>query len=540
MDTTPTISQQVAAADTLEEAVRSLSRECAFPVPVDAVTVRQTHISSVFLGGELVYKVKKPVKLPFLDFSTVEQRRFFCHEEVRINRPWAPDVYLGVVPVTREANGLKFEGSGPVVDWAVKMLRLPESANLRSRLRLGLLEPGDLVRSAQRIAAIHRQACCCVGDQAIEAEAEFRRKLRENWEFARGLKPHVIEPLVLQRLETLSDEWLLRHGETLRRRAGEGHIRDLHGDLRLEHVFLFPDRSPPHDIVILDGIEFDPALRRIDVVADIAFLAMELSFAGRRDLSRDFADVYFSETNDATGRDLLPLFTAYRSAVRAKVAAILGSEPEIPHPDCDEALARSRAHWLWALSELEQPDRRPGLVLVSGLPGTGKTTLAKSLVDAVHFDEVLRSDVIRKELAGQSPTAPGSAELYTPDSTERTYDECWCRTRKRLLSGHRVIVDATFQRESFRRRFLQLALDCGVRAVWLECQAPAEIVQRRLAERHGDASDADWSVYQRLRDRWEPASELSVRFYRTLDAGGVSECAVAAACSVLRSEGLCA
>lgn len=519
---------------TPEAAVRSLSRECAFPVPVDVVSVRQTHISTVFLGGELVYKVKKPVKLPFLDFSTIEQRHFFCHEEVRINRPWAPDVYLGVVPVTRAANGLRFEGSGPVVDWAVKMRRLPESANLRSRLQHGLLEQRDLVRAAQRIAAIHRQACCCVGDQATQAEAEFRRRLRENWEFARDLKPYVIEPQVRQRLQTLSDEWLQCHDETLRRRANDGRVRDLHGDLRLEHIFLFPDRSPPNDIVILDGIEFDVGLRRIDVVADVAFSVMELSFVGRRDLAQVFADVYFSETHDDDGRGLLPLFAAYRSAVRAKVAAILGAEPEIPHPDRDEALARSRAHWLWSLSELEHPDRRPALVLVSGLPGTGKSTLAKSLADVAHFDEVLRTDVVRKELIGKST----AADLYSADRTERTYDECWCRARKRLLSGGRVLVDATFQRESFRHRFLQLALDCGVRAVWLECTAPAEVIRQRLLARHGDASDADWSVYQLVRANWEDASEFSARYYTVIEAGGPAASALDAAREVLRSQGL--
>ena len=534
MDSLSTKNATRSGSPTPEEAVRSLSRECAFPVPVDVVRVRQTHISTVFLGGELVFKVKKPVKLPFLDFSTVEQRHFFCHEEVRINRPWAPDVYLGVVPVTREADGLRFEGSGPVVDWAVKMRRLPESANLRSRLQHGLLDPRDLVRAAQRIAAIHRQACCCIGEQATQAEAEFRRQLRGNWEFARDLKPHVVDPQVLRRLETLSEEWLQRHDDTLRRRASDGHVRDLHGDLRLEHIFLFPDRAPPNDIVILDGIEFDAGLRRIDVLADIAFSVMELSFAGRHDLARDFAEVYFSETRD-DGRSLLPLFAAYRSAVRAKVAAILGGEPEIPHPDRDEALARSRAHWLWSLSELECPDRRPALVLVSGLPGTGKSTLAKSLADVAHFDEVLRTDVVRKDLASQSAA---SADLYSADRTERTYDECWCRARKRLLTGGRVLVDATFQRESFRHRFLQMALDCGVRAVWLECHAPADVVQQRLLSRHGDPSDADWSVYQLVREHWEHATEFSERFHSTIEAGGFAASALDAARQVLRVKGL--
>lgn len=538
MTSPQTVLMQPSPEFSLEETVRSLSRECAFPVPVDVVAVRQTHISAVFLGGELVYKVKKPVKLPFLDFTTIEQRHFFCHEEVRINRPWAPDVYLGVVPVTRDANGLRFEGSGRVVDWAVKMRRLPESANLRSRLQHGLLQPRDLVRAAQRIAAIHRQACCFVGEQATAAEMEFRRRLRENWEFARGLKPHVIEPHVLQRLEALSEEWLQLHDETLRRRASEGHVRDLHGDLRLEHVFLFPDRAPPNDIVILDGIEFDLGLRRIDVVADIAFLVMELAFAGRRDLARDFADVYFSETKDDTGRALLPMFAAYRSAVRAKVAAILGSELEIPHPDRDEALARSRAHWLWCLSELEQPNRRPALVLVSGLPGTGKSTLARGLADAAHFNEVLRTDVVRKELAAKSVAPAETTDLYSADSTERTYDECWCQARKRLLAGGRVIVDATFQRESFRRRFLQLALDCGARAVWLECHASGDVVQQRLLSRHGDPSDADWSVYQLIREHWEQASEFSERFHATIEAGGLATSALDAARQVLIAKGL--
>lgn len=188
-------------------------------MPVDDITVRQTHISVVFLGADLVYKVKKQVKLPFLDFSTVELRHHFCEEEVRINRPWAPDVDLGVVPITRDADGLRFEGTGPVIDWAVKMRRLPESATLWSRLQDGVLELCDLERVARRIAATHQRASRVIADQACAANAEFRRCWSENWEFAQTLNSEIIEPQVLARLQTLSDEWIQRYEETLIQRA---------------------------------------------------------------------------------------------------------------------------------------------------------------------------------------------------------------------------------------------------------------------------------------------------------------------------------
>ena len=520
-----------------DDIVQALSRQCAFPVPVNAVTVRQTHISAVFLGDDLVYKVKKPVKLAFLDFSTVELRHHFCEEEVRINQLWAPDVYLGVVPITRDANGARFEGSGPVVDWAVKMRRLPESATLSSRLQNGQLELRDVNRVARRIAAIHRHASLMVTDQAIEANSEFRRQLAENWEFARNQNANIIEPKVLQRLQTLSNEWFRRLEDTLVQRAVDGKIRDVHGDLRLEHVFLFPDRVFPSDIVILDGIEFNESLRRIDVVADIAFLVMELSFIGRRDLARVFAEVYFSETNDVGGWDVLPLFAVYRSAVRAKVAAILGAESEISLPDREKAIARSRSHWLWCLSELEKPDRRPALVLVSGLPGTGKSTLSRMLSDTAHF-EVLRSDVIRKEIFATAGATGDSAAMYSANKTQQVYDECLARARSRLLAGGRVIVDATFQREANRQAFLQLAIDCGVRAIWLECRAPSIVIQQRLAARHGDASDADWSVYELVRKQWEGASDFTGRFLVTIESEEGTESVLESASGALQLHGL--
>lgn len=519
-----------------EDKLKSLSRTEAFPMAVESVELRQTHISEVFLGGSVVYKVKKPVKLPFLDFSTVRLRHHFCTEEVRINSPWAPGVYLGVVPVTFENNEYQFEGNGEVVDWAVKMNRLPESATLRSRLNRGELEPAHLECVAQRISAIHRRSTQVPGDEARDAVRTFQAQLNDNWQFAEQLPEHIINRGVLERIRSGSESLLSHFDKLLTMRAEQGRIREVHGDLRLEHVFYFPQSPPPSDIVILDGIEFDPGLRRIDIVADVAFLTMELSFLGRYDLADVFAEAYFAASDDSAGRILLPLYAAYRSAVRAKVAAIVGSEPEISEIDRTKGLARSRAHWLWCLSELETPGTRPALILISGLPGTGKSTLSRSLAERAAF-EVIRSDVVRKEIL-TAEVSEQTGSLYTPERTQLIYDECLERARGMLLRGKRVIVDATFQRDQDRRSFLQMAIDSGTRAVWLECAATPEVTRQRIEARQGDASDADWAVYQLVCSRWQTSSEMTARYHEQVDTTLSGTGSTEAACMILRRRGL--
>jgi aminoglycoside phosphotransferase family enzyme/predicted kinase len=520
--------------------IASLSSPGAYPHPVGQVEVHQTHISVVFLAGPYAYKVKKPVDLGFLGFSSLEKRRLFCEEEVRLNRRLAPAVYRGVVPVTRDGEGVRLGGHGEVVEWAVQMTRLPESATLRERLKCGAAGVPFVEGLARRIARFHAAA---ETDARIASFGRFEvvaANARENFAQSAPQVGATVSAAVFDRLRTLTEAELGRLAPLIDARARRGVPRDTHGDLHLDHVYHFPERKPPDDLVIVDCIEFNERFRYADPVADMAFLVMDLLFHGRRDLARAFAAAYFREAGDEEGRALLPFYTAYRAVVRAKVEGFELAEAEIDAAERRTALTRARAHWLLALGALEGPRRRPCLVLVGGLPGTGKSTLARGLAEQADF-VVVRSDVVRKELADVAAgrrAAASSREIYSPEWTERTYAECLRRAEEALFEGRRVLVDATFREERQRRAFLDAAGRWAVPGLLLLCQAAPDVVRERLEGRRGNASDADWAVYLRSAASWEEPGPATREAMRAVPTDGGREQVVAAALDALRGEGL--
>jgi aminoglycoside phosphotransferase family enzyme/predicted kinase len=524
----------------LPQLIAALSDPVAYPYPVETVQVRQTHISAVFLAGPYAYKVKKPVNPGFLDFSTLERRRHFCEEEVRLNRRLAPHIYLGVAPVVRSGAGVRFEGEGDVVEWAVKMQRLPEAATLLERLRRGEVGVALVETLAERVAAFHRRADT---NARISAFGRFEAVARLVRDVFRRAAPQVgttVSRAVFDRVAARAEEVLAGLQPLIEARAARGVPRDCHGDLHLDHVYSFPDRRPPDDLVIIDCIEFNESFRFSDPVADMAFPAMDLAFHGRRDLARAFADAYVRAAGDEEGRALLPLYTAYRAAVRGTVEGLLLAESEVPEAERAAALTRARAHWLLALAELEAPPRRPCLVLVGGLPGTGKSSLARELAARAGF-QTIRSDEVRKELAGRpaaGPAPPVHESLYTEAWNERTYAECRRRAEQLLLEGNRVLVDATFRQERYRRSFLETAVRWGVPGAMLLCRAEPETVRRRLERRKGDISDADWSVYLQLAGTWEELAEPARMDLQEISTEGSPEQARGRALEALRHWGL--
>jgi aminoglycoside phosphotransferase family enzyme/predicted kinase len=502
----------------LSRLIESLSRPEAYPHPFEDFQLHHTHISVVFLVDQFAYKIKKPVDLDFLDFTTLEKRLHFCEEEVRLNRRMASSVYLGVAPVTAENGGLRMGGDGEAVEYAVKMRRLPPGATFLARLERGELASAHVEELARRLAAFHTAIPPCPTASHYGSFEVVAGNARENLEQSR---PHIGETIsrpVFERLSEMLEKRLAELRPLIEARAAADVPRDTHGDLHLDHVYLFPEREPPSDLLVIDCIEFNERFRYADPVADAAFLAMDLVFRLRSDLALEFAEGYLETAGDVEGRRLMPFYIAYRAAVRAKVEGMITEEGEVPEADRAAAVERSRAYWLLALAQLEEPARRPCLLLMGGLPGTGKTTIADAVAERGGFT-VLSADRTRKELAGLDPRASAAAAfgqgIYTPEWNRKTYSELLRRADQGLFRGERILVDASFGRQANREEFFEAADRLGVPAYLFLCEVSAETVIKRLGRRAPGStpSDADSEIFLGAAQAWE---ELPRRMSRRL------------------------
>ncbi len=523
----------------LLQLIEQLSVPSAYPHAVASVDVVQTHISVVFLAGSFVYKVKKPVQLGFLDFSTLERRRHFCDEELRLNRRLAADVYLDVVPVVNTSQGLRFEAEGDAVEWAVKMRRLPQDATLQARLARGEVSSEFLRLLASKLAAFHASAARSEHITTFARFPEVMRNTRENFAEAEFQIGTTVSQPVFDRLSALTEKSVEQNRSLID--AAPARIFPATPTATCDWItFMSFLTRPPDDLIIVDCIEFNERFRFADPVSDMAFLVMDLAFHGRRDLAHQFADAYFRAAGDEAGRNLLPFYASYRSAVRAKVHGLTLREPELSETQRDRSRTRARAHWLLALVELEVSQRRPALILIAGLPGAGKSTLARKLAECANL-ELVRSDTVRKELAESGDRVDNPAfesGIYSPEWTARTYAECLRRADALLFQGKRVIVDANFRLEPQREQFLESATRQGVPSAFLLCEASEASIRARLQSRAADASDADWSIYQQAAEQWQEPGELTRKHLCRISTDGGLDSAAQQALDSLRRLGL--
>ena len=477
-----------AVTDEQAEVVRFLSDPASYPDRPSAVERIDTHGAMVFLAGDRAWKIKRAVRFPYMDLSTLEKRRAVCAREVEINRTWAPEIYVGCVPITREADGrLALNGVGEVIEWAVEMRRFPQSDVLGSiAAKEGINR--ELARSlADMVVDSHTKAQRIPVSDGAERFANLAASISANLEgVAKIVGP---EEASLFRRRTKAAH--ARAAEVLSERARQGFVRRCHGDLHLDNVVLWRGRP-----TLFDAIEFDEELATIDTLYDLAFLLMDLDCRGLRPAANVVLNRYLSRSReplDLSGLAALPLFLGLRAGVRALVAAERAEQDEAAGND--EAAAHSvdrvRRYMRAALAYLDPPP--PEIVAVGGLSGTGKSTLAAALAPnigpcpgAVH----LRSDVERKALFGIPETERLSAEGYAAAVTERVYDELNKKAKQVLEAGHGVVVDAVFARENERKRLEAVAEKAGVALKGLWLTASFETMMKRVAARRNDASDA--------------------------------------------------
>lgn len=473
--------------------LEALSNPATYPHPVVQPRVLQTHSSCVALTGKLVYKVKKPVNFGFLDYSTAEKRRALCEAEVRLNRRLCPEVYLDVVPLTTGSGQLRFCGDGPTVDWAVRMRQLPEADMFPARLAVGTVSPEQIERIADTLVRFHARTPDLPLAEFGSPEA-VAFNVREN---LAGLAPLVGAELPCAHLDAIrkySERFLADRRELLRERVLAGRVRDGHGDLRAQNICLFPGLQG--GVQIFDCIEFNDRFRYGDVACDLAYLAMDLDLAGRRDLREVLVATYEQASRDLGLRSVLPFYLCYRASVRGKIALLAAAETEIPAAEREQHRDLAAAAFDLARSYAEGRNR-PRLWITVGFSGSGKSAVARELARRAPA-VVLSSDRVRKQLAGVPPEARLSDGSYQAGPVAGVYSELRCRAKPLLQLDIDVILDATFLSRNERREASRLAAAADAELHILECLCPdPEIRQRLRARSAGDhASDAGTDVYE--------------------------------------------
>jgi aminoglycoside phosphotransferase family enzyme/predicted kinase len=514
--------------------VAALRNAASYPHAADAVEVHETHISTVLLAGEYAYKLKKPLDLGFLDFSTLAKRRAACEEEVRLNARTAPSIYLGVVAIggTPDAPAI---GATPAIEYAVRMRRFAQSALLDHVAARGELDAPLLERLARDLAAFHA-AADAAGDRAYGRPEDALAPAMQN--FAQ-LAPLVEAQADRDALDALRDWTAAEHrrvrGAMAARRAA-GRVRECHGDLHLGNLVLLEGRATPFDC-----IEFDPALRWIDVMSEVAFLVMDLGDHAQDALAHHFLDAYLAATGDYDGLAVLPFYLVYRAMVRAKIACIRAHQPGLDLHGRTRADAQYHAYLRLARA-LAAP-RHAGVVLMHGFSGSGKSHAAARLVARAGAVRV-RSDVERKRLHGLAWDAASGAALdtglYSREATARTYAHLASLAAGIADAGWPAVVDAAFLRRDERDAFARLVAARGIPFVIVSCVADEGTLRARIEARRAagsDPSEATLAVLERQLATHEPLADderLHVVAVDTAAGDGAFDAGIAAALRRIR------
>ena len=508
--------------------IKELGRPEAYPHPVDRVEVIQTHISMVFLAGDLVYKIKKPVDFGFLDFTTLQKRRHFCQEELRLNRRLSPDIYLGVASVVEGPKGLLISGledpkpfqkpSEPLaVEYAVVMKKLDESRMLSSLLSEGSVDSTAMEAIAGRIAEFHTKA---ETSPLINKTGGTETVIFNTEEDFQQIEPYVGDTLsrgTYERIAEYTRTFLEVNRGFFAKREADGWIRDGHGDLHTQHICM------TDGIQIIDCIEFNERFRYGDVLVDAAFLTMDLERLGFKDLADKFTDSYLTQMNQCDYAGLFNFYACYRAVVRGKVEGFRSRDPDIKPEEVETSRENARTFFLLG-EKYSRTLVPPVLITGCGLMGSGKSTLAEALCHYLDI-VIMASDSIRKELAGIDPTSsrhvPFGGDIYSKEFSVRTYSQLHERAMIHLKGGQSVFLDASYMTPDLRGQAMEAARKADAGFLLLYLDPGEEELRKRLRKRTmdpGAISDGREEILEDQINAFSPPVEVTEEQKLTLDS----------------------
>jgi aminoglycoside phosphotransferase family enzyme/predicted kinase len=491
----------------LPDMVQALLEPEAYPEATKNIELIQTQMSFVFLTDNFAYKVKKPVNLGYLDYTTLDKRRYYCYRELELNRRLCPDAYLAVVAITHQWDGFVIGGAGEVADYAVKMRRLPGKLMMDALLEKDSLTDEMISCLSEKIAAFHQRAETNQEISAFGSVDAIRQNTEENFSQTEKYRGKAISRRHYRQIEEYTDSFIRQNTSLFQKRVRESYIRDCHGDLHTAHICF------ENGICIYDCIEFNDRFRYGDVASEVAFLAMDLDHHGRADLSRSFVDSYIDFSHDEGLKELLSFYKCYRAYVRGKVYNFKLDDPYITRAEKNEATEAAASYFDLSYSYVKSA---PSLFITTGLVGSGKTALAQALARRLGLVS-LSSDVTRKRLAAvpqnQHRFEEFNCGIYSPAFSRKTYDTMLAEARRILGYGGSVIIDASFIKSEERQRAKALAEEMKADFFILECKLEETLTCQRLARRlaEGSVSDGRWEIYQHQKKVFEPVVAVSPR-----------------------------
>ncbi|MEH6566757.1 MAG: AAA family ATPase [Halopseudomonas sp.] len=491
--------------------LKALQNPALYDHPVSDFTLMETHISWVLLTGDYVYKIKKPVNFGFLDYSTLEQRKHFCNEEVRLNQRLAPSLYLGVVPVRGSIEEPSLEGDGPVIEYLVKTRQFRQQDLLGNMQREGRLENRHIDELATTLADFHARIDHATLAMPYGNPDQVHMPVAQNFEQIRPFLSAADDIAQLDQLEQWANTTFQRLTPQLAERKTAGLVRECHGDIYLDNVTLVDGQ-----VTLFDCIEFNEAFRWTDVMADVGFMAMDLEDRGLHGLAQRFVSVYMESSGDYEGLAVLNYYKAYRAMVRAKVA-LFGLSDDCSEEQRQQVMQRYRSYTNLAEHYTEVPARF-GL-LTFGLSGTGKSTLAQHLVGELGAIRI-RSDRERKRLFGSDDAQTANAGLYSPERSAKTYDRLASLASLILGCGFPVIVDATHLKRAQRQQMRDaIELQCAPCLI-LHCDVPLATVAQWIEQRRAqgsDPSDATLQIVEQQQQQLEPLDDQEQQLSLSVD-----------------------